>query len=164
MDKKYQSGNGFMTSIWGPNMWFMFHMISFNYSVKPTVDEKNAYFKFFNSIQHILPCGECRKNLKKNLKKLPFTMEVLESRYTLSKWVYDLHEEINDMLGKKSNKSFDDVRDLYELFRAKCGTPKGGIEAGCTDPLNKLRTKCVLTIVPQSEIYPGGSFDFRHCF
>jgi len=44
----------------------------------------------------------------------------MESRDTFSKYVYDLHEHINKMLGKISNLSFEDVRERYEHFRARC--------------------------------------------
>jgi len=38
------------------------------------------------------PCGSCRKNFKKNLKKLPLKNKDLKNRYSFSLWVYYLHE------------------------------------------------------------------------
>ena len=51
-------------------------------------------------------------------------MSHMESRATFSKYVYDLHEVINKMLGKKSNLKYSDVRDRYEHFRARWETDK----------------------------------------
>ena len=35
-------------------------------------------------------------------------------------YVYELHETINKLLNKKSGLSYEDVRDRYEHFRARC--------------------------------------------
>ena len=39
----FYSGDGFLTSVWGPAIWHSLHIISFNYPVKPTNEEKNQY-------------------------------------------------------------------------------------------------------------------------
>ena len=38
--KDYESGDGMLTSVWGPSMWHTLHAISFNYPVKPTNKDK----------------------------------------------------------------------------------------------------------------------------
>ena len=38
--KDYNSGDGMITSIWGPSMWHYLHTISFNYPVNPTIIDK----------------------------------------------------------------------------------------------------------------------------
>ena len=48
----------------------------------------------------------------------------MKNRTNFSKYVYRLHEIINTMLGKKSNLSYCDVRNLYENFRARCASDK----------------------------------------
>ena len=72
------------------------------------------------SLQHILPCRYCRENFKKNIKSVPLNKTTMKNRDTLSKWLYNLHEEINRLLNKKSNLTYDDVRSRYELFRSRC--------------------------------------------
>ena len=47
-------------------------------------------------------------------------MKTMKNRHTLSRWLYDLHEEINKMLCKKSNLSYQDVKARYEMFRSRC--------------------------------------------
>ena len=151
-DSDFNSGDGMMTSVWGPPMWHVLHTISFNYPVLPTEKDKKHYMKFYSSLQNILPCKYCRDNLKNNLIKLPLTKEVFSSRNTLSKWVYDLHELVNKMLGKNSGLSYDQVKNRYEHFRSRClEDPKKfkGIEKGCTEPLYGLKSKCVINIVPK---------------
>ena len=37
----YNSGDGMLTSVWGPAQWHFLHTMSFNYPVEPTIEEKN---------------------------------------------------------------------------------------------------------------------------
>ena len=149
----YESGDGMLTSVWGPPMWHTLHTISFNYPVKPTKEQKENYYNYFKNLRHVLPCRYCRENLKKNYKIVPLRKSVFKSRHTLSRWVYDLHEVINTMLGKKSGLCYEDVRDRYENFRARCLNDKKKnktkIEKGCTDSLYGMKGKCILNIVPK---------------
>ena len=110
----FLNNNGFLTSVWGPPFWFILHIISFNYPVKPTETEKNKYYNFIMSLNNILPCGSCRKNIIKNLKSIKFSKKNMKTRNTFSKAIYDLHEEVNKMLNKKNNLSYDNIRYIYE--------------------------------------------------
>jgi hypothetical protein len=156
-ENDYNSGDGMITSVWGPPMWHVLHTISFNYPVKPTEDQMKYYFNFYSNLENILPCKFCRDNLKNNLKKNPLTKKVMTSRATLSRWVYDLHETINKMLGKKSNLTYEMVRERHEFFRARCienpnkknHKDKQKIESGCVEPLYGVKSKCILNIVPR---------------
>ena len=153
----FKSGDGMLTSVWGPSLWHSLHTMSFNYPVKPSVEEKRNYYKFFLSLKHVLPCKYCRLNYSKNLKAVPLTMKTMKSRDTLSKWLYELHEEINRMLGKKSGLTYEDVKLRYEMFRARCLTKKPAApkktkkESGCVKPLYGTKSKCVISIVPKSK-------------
>jgi hypothetical protein len=160
----FYSGDGFLTTVWGPGIWHTLHTISFNYPVSPSVEEKKQYRNFVISLQNVLPCGACRKNLKTNFKHLPLTMKVMDSRDTFSRYIYNLHELVNKMLKKKSNLTYCDVRERYEHFRSRCVdekpkvfkyseimTQKNRNEKGCTEPLYGKKARCILNIVPQDE-------------
>ena len=148
----YNSSEGMLTTVWGPPMWHTLHIVSFNYPINPTKKQKKEYFNFFKSIQYILPCGKCRENLKNNLKTNAFNMKVFKNRHTLSKWVYDLHETINKMLGKYSGLTYENIRETYEHFRSKCSKKKEiNKEKGCTNALRGKKSKCILKIVPQTK-------------
>ena len=101
----YSSGEGFLTSVWGPPMWHFLHTMSFNYPVNPTDKEKKNYKHFVLSLRTILPCKYCRINLTNNLKANPITNKAMENRDNFSKYMYDLHETVNNFLGKKSEIS-----------------------------------------------------------
>ena len=157
-DSHYNSNDGMLTTVWGPGMWHYLHTMSFNYPVRPTCDEKRHYQSFVLNLQHVLPCGKCRRNLRKTLRTFPLTWARMESRETFSKYVYELHEKVNRMLDKNSGLSYEDVRERYEHFRARCAKPKVcktekrhvASEKGCTEPLYGEKAKCVLKIVPQA--------------
>ena len=165
--KQYNSGDGMLTSVWGPSLWHYLHTMSFNYPVKPTQDDKKHYRDFIISLKNVLPCKYCRENLKNNLKKLPLTNKEMKNRESFSKYIYKLHEHINDMLGKKSGLKYDDVRERYEHFRSRCTLDVDSNEfrkllkkkhkktqkkeKGCVTPLYGKKSKCVIKIVPQEE-------------
>ena len=157
----YLSPDGMLTSVWGPPMWFSLHAISFNYPVNPTKDDQENYYNYFKSLVYILPCKYCRDNLKKNYKQLGFKKsnmsKILKNRETFSRFVYKLHELVNKMLGKKSGLTYNDVRDRYEHFRARCLVENPIVEKGCTDSLYGMKGKCVLNIVPKN----GNSISFK---
>ena len=175
-ENDFNSNDGMLTSVWGPSMWHYLHTMSFNYPVNPTESDKKHYRDFILNLEYVLPCGKCRKNLKKNFKRLPLTMQDMKSRETFSKYVYNLHELINKMLKKKSNLTYEEVRERYEHFRSRCTkslktikskrkclakTAKKHVrfakkisvmeEKGCTEPLYGEKSKCILQIVPQEK-------------
>jgi hypothetical protein len=160
--KHFNSGDGILTSVWGPAMWHYLHSMSFNYPVNPTNQEKKHYKKFILSLQYVLPCKYCRINLKNNFKQYPLQSCHLKTREAFSRYVYNLHEIINKMLNKRSNLTYPDIRERYEHFRSRCAktdSPKiirlkvtqkrGKKEKGCTEPLYGKKSKCIINIVPQ---------------
>jgi hypothetical protein len=152
--KDYESNDGMLTKVWGPSLWHCLHTISFNYPVKPTNNQKKEYMNFILNLKYVLPCGKCRKNLVKNFEKLPLTNDDMKSRETFSKYIYNLHEIINKMLNKKSNLTYNQVRERYEHFRARCIKTKKNKtknEKGCIVPLYGKKSKCVLRIVPDDK-------------
>ena len=162
--RDFSSNDGMLTSIWGPGLWHFMHTMSFNYPMKPRPIDKKKYKAFILNLKYTLPCKYCRINLVKNFKHLPLLDKHMKNRYTFSKYVYDLHEHINTMLNKTSNLSYEDVRERYEHFRARCTEKqvkdklfkyrktiknKTKKENGCVEPLYGIKSKCILKIVPQ---------------
>lgn len=171
--KDFHSGDGMLTTVWGPSMWHFMHTMSFNYPVEPTDDQKRHYMDFILNLRNVLPCKYCRMNLTNNLATRPIKMCHMESRDTFSRFVYDLHETVNRLLGKKSGLSYCDVRERYEHFRSRCTQDapkvfnfkefyrgkKHDKEKGCTEPLYGKKAKCVISIVPQEVKVPTFSVD-----
>ena len=166
--EEYNSGDGMLTSVWGPPMWHFLHTMSFNYPINPTAEDKKHYSNFIYDLRYVLPCKYCRINLTSNLKANPLLDCHLKSRETFSKFIYRLHEIVNKRLGKKSGLSYCDVRERYEHFRSRCtkndAPPKlfnfsKKKEKGCTEPLYGHKAKCVMSIVPQTTNIPSFQID-----
>ena len=160
--KDYMSGDGMLTSVWGPAAWHLLHTISFNYPIHPTEENKKYYKEFVESLKNVLPCKYCRMNLENNLKAHPIKPCHMKNRDTFSRYIYNLHEIINKMLGKTSGLSYCDVRERYEHFRSRCtqndapkifkfNNTRKKKEKGCTEPLYGEKAKCVIQIVPQEK-------------
>lgn len=161
----YESKNGMLTKIWGPPMWHTLHTISFNYPTIPTPADKKRYRDFILQLKYVLPCGKCRTNLKHNFAKLPLHMSHMASRDSFSRYIYALHECVNTMLGKHSGLTYEQVRDRYEAFRANCPstlntstlsnrssqTKKKSKETGCTEPLYRIKSRCIMNIIPDNK-------------
>jgi hypothetical protein len=174
--KDFKSGDGMLTRVWGPPLWHYLHVMSFNYPVKPTANDKKHYREFICNLRNVLPCRYCRQNLRKNLKMLPLTNGDLKNRDKFSRWVYKLHELVNTMLGKKSGLKYCDVRERYEHFRSRCTQDvknavsskelkthlrktKRKKEKGCTEPLYGKKSQCVVKIIPQNKKIPSFQMD-----
>ena len=175
----FASGDGMLTSVWGPSLWHYLHTMSFNYPVKPTRKDKKHYRQFVMNLRNVLPCKYCRMNLRKNLKDVPLRDKDLKNRHAFSLWMYKLHEHINKMLGKKSGLTFEKVRERYEHFRARCTIDidkktnmikikpvrakktrkKKKKEKGCVEPLYGKKSKCVIKIVPKDKKVPTFQMD-----
>jgi hypothetical protein len=164
----YVSGDGMLTSVWGPSLWHFLHSMSFNYPDNPTTDDKKYYKNFLLGLEHILPCKYCRTNLKKNLEKLPLTDKNMKNRESFSRYIFNLHELVNKMLKKKSGLTYCEVRERYEHFRSRCtlDVPESSFsvikmkktrrnkkqkEKGCTEPLYGQKAKCLIRIVPDKK-------------
>ncbi len=140
--KDFTSNDGMLTTVWGPAMWHYLHTMSFNYPVHPTPANKRHYRDFVLNLQNVLPCGKCRENLTKNLKTHPLLDRHLASRDAFSRYLYELHEVVNDMLHKKSGLSYDQVRERYEHFRARCASSRPEqLPAAGASSSNGTRTK-----------------------
>jgi|TARA_Y100000992_G_scaffold302554_2_gene277264 hypothetical protein len=159
--KQYNSGDGMLTGVWGPSLWHFLHTMSFNYPVSPTKHDKLHYKNFILNLQYILPCKYCRINLKKNFKTYPLKQYHFKNRESFSRYIYNLHEIINKMLGKKSALTYSDVRERYEHFRSRCMRKKPKIfnfnktrkvkETGCIESLYGNKSKCIIKIVPDTK-------------
>lgn len=85
--------------VWGPHFWFVLHLVSFNYTDNPSTPDKENYKRFYESIGDILPCPNCRKHYKNYLSQFPIGIH-LDTRMDLIKWVIQVHNFVNQSIGK----------------------------------------------------------------
>lgn len=144
----YNSPNGFQTAVWGPLLWTVMHMISFNYPTNPTTIQKKQYMEFFHSLKNVLPCKACRESFTdfvENDPEVKIRVKHFKSRDTLGRWVFDLHNKVNKKLKKPTYKNFERTRNFYEKFRANCSKDK----TGCHTPMRGQKKRSIVTIIPR---------------
>lgn len=114
--------NGFQSKVWGPCAWLFLHCVSFNYSP----ERKQGYLQFFKNLEHVLPCKSCRINYRKIIKKGPLklTKKVFDSRFSLSFWLFKVHNKISRDLDqfhyRNTIRDFNKLYLKYHKLRANC--------------------------------------------
>jgi hypothetical protein len=106
-------------TIWGPKLWFISHAIAFNYPENPTQADKDNHKQWFELYKFMIMCDVCRKHYAEHLLKNPIDNN-LNSRDDLIKWVWQLHNTVNESLGK-APWTFEQMMDHYtKIFSKKC--------------------------------------------
>jgi hypothetical protein len=151
--------NGLMTRLWGPSGWLFLHCVSFGYPFKidPTnpehIEKQNDYYRFFYYLGKVLPCKYCRNSYMEFFAKNS-PMSKLGTREELTKWLYDVHNLVNDKLGVPTceRPTFEEIKERYESFRAACKpltdkerNDKAG--KGCTAPASGKPKRSVIKVV-----------------
>ena len=118
--------NDMITKIWGPGAWVFLHSISFTYPKNPTKNDKENYKKYFESLSEVLPCFYCRESYKKLITegKTKLDDNVFQNRDSLTKWLYYIHEGVNEKLNVDYNVSYDDVVKRYKSYSTSCAHHK----------------------------------------
>ena len=157
--------NGLMTRLWGPSGWLFLHCVTFGYPFKidPTNPEhlakQNDYYRFFY-LGKVLPCKYCR-NSYDEFFATNSPMRHLGSREELSKWLYNVHNLVNDKLGVPTceRPTYDEIKARYEEFRAACKpltekerNDKAG--KGCIAPASGKPKRSVIKVVEYDQITP----------
>jgi len=151
--------NGMMTKVWGPPGWLFLHCVAFGYpyTINSNKEEhlirKNKTKLFFYIIGYILPCKYCRESYQDYMKQFPVDYH-LDSRKNLTKWLYVIHNKINNKLGvpKCGIPSYEDYVKEYEQFRAKCSKTTdaeriNNMAKGCVVPADGTTKKCFLKVI-----------------
>ena len=111
------------TRFWGPSGWRLLHSITFAYN--PTQDKKHVE-ELFRTLPFVLPCKFCRTSLQTYMETDPLE-PALESRDSLSMWLWRIHNCVNAKLRDQKlpvepDPPFHQVKEFYE----------GLLGSGCT--------------------------------
>lgn len=100
---------------WGGDAWHILHTIGLN--TKVTKHNKTDFIVFINNFKNILPCELCKENyyIKKNTYLID---EESISNKEYQKWMYNIHNMVNDSI-YKNKISFDDHVKLHKPFNCK---------------------------------------------
>lgn len=128
-----QSEYGFQTRLWGVCTWPFLHMISLNFPVRPTAEDRRRYLGFFQSLQWVLPCKSCRESYAKFItargKPTELTLRTVKDRESVARWMYAVHCAVSNRIGKETTVSFEGMCRKFERFRAGvCGKHSCDVE------------------------------------
>ena len=71
-ESEFNSGDGMLTTVWGPSLWHFLHTMSFNYPVNPTAEDKKNYKTSY--VVYVMCTYQILSHeLKNNFKSLPPT-------------------------------------------------------------------------------------------
>lgn len=107
--------------VWGPFFWHTIHIVALGYPQEPNYSDKKAIKEFFESLQHLIPCPICRQHYTSHLAKMPISASI-DSRSDLFRWTIELHNEVNEMLGKRKYTETE-VIQYYTRLGARGKTP-----------------------------------------
>ena len=111
----------FPPSVWGPFFWHTMHIVALGYSKNPTYTDKKCAKEFYESLAFLLPCSICREHYKGYLQEKPIST-FLDSRTDLIKWTIQIHNKVNQMLGKPE-WTLEEVLSYYEKVGARNRSP-----------------------------------------
>lgn len=102
--------------IWGPSGWLFLHTITLAYPINPSYVDKTNYKMFFNSLSSVLPCELCKKHYAQHLQEYPLTDDILSSKHNLTKWLVNIHNNVNKQNGKKEMSYEQFLNKYYKLY------------------------------------------------
>jgi hypothetical protein len=111
----------FPPSVWGPFFWHTIHIVALGYPKNPTYTDKKCAKEFYESLAFLLPCSICREHYKEYLQAKPIS-PFLDSRTDLIKWTIQIHNKVNQMLGKPE-WTLEEVLSYYEKVGARNRSP-----------------------------------------
>lgn len=100
--------------IWGPIFWYTIHIVALGYPPIPSAEQKTAAKQFYESLQYLIPCPICREHYAQHLKDLPVD-SATQSRSDLIHWTWQIHNLVNQSLGKRQitlDEFLDDISRL----------------------------------------------------
>jgi hypothetical protein len=95
--------------------------MTFAFPDLPSESEKEAAIALFESLRHLIPCGECCGHYCSELARDPVRPHV-HSRTSLSRWLVSLHNKVNARLGKPVY-AYDDAAREYLSEDSQCVMP-----------------------------------------
>jgi len=112
------------TTEWGPLLWKMLHWMSLKVGMQKAKilqdDETQSWTQLLKGLGNILPCAQCRIHYKEfyaehiDIKLLKTCGEGEAKQKLISRWLYDLHEKVNQRKSVESGVIFESLSDLYK--------------------------------------------------
>ena len=102
---------------WGNHGWLFLHSVTFAWHVQPTNAQRRTMHRFLHSFAMVLPCPKCSMHFQEYVTRTvpTFRAPALMSRYSLARWAWDAHNDVNVRLQKTYVPSFVEVASQYGM-------------------------------------------------
>ncbi|RIA97812.1 FAD dependent sulfhydryl oxidase Erv1 [Glomus cerebriforme] len=81
----------------GKATWTFLHTMAAYYPEVPSYEQQRNMRTFLSTFSQFYPCWYCAEHLREEMVKIP---PKVESRWSLGKWLCDMHNIVNERLGK----------------------------------------------------------------
>jgi hypothetical protein len=128
---------GLDPTVWGPHYWFFLHTISICYPLRPNSITKKKYYEFIQNFPMFIPIESISTYFSKLLDEYPIT-PYLDTRDSFIRWVWFIHNKINQKLEKPKISLSKFYELYYEQYKPKDVKYK---------EFNKLKNKLIYLFV-----------------
>jgi len=105
-------------TVWGPHMWFFLNTIAITYPLRPNAVTKKKYYDFIQNLPMFIPIEHMSGEFTKLLDEYP-VQPYLDKRETLIRWVWFIHNKINQKLEKPQITLKEFYVNYYEEYKPK---------------------------------------------
>lgn len=105
-------------TVWGPHYWFFLHTISMSYPNWPNAVTKKKYYEFIQNLPLFIPVESMSTEFSKLIDKYP-VMPYLDNRDSFIRWVWFIHNKLNEKLEKPQISLNEFYLKYYEAYKPK---------------------------------------------
>jgi hypothetical protein len=147
-------------NIVGPGIWYSIHVLVENACTTRDPNDFNLAYKYIITIKDNFPCLKCKKHFEdyfkehspEGFKALYSDGKMIENpKYEfLSKWAYNLHNNVNAITESKNSVSYEEVieffRDIEACTESDCNEGDSHSEEEYQDNYEILPPLTTLTV------------------
>lgn len=102
--------------IWGPHYWFFLHTLAMCYPNYPNEVTKKKYYDFIQNLPMFIPIEKIATYFAKLLDEYP-VQPYLDNRESFVRWIWFIHNKINQKLEKPQMSLNDFYVKYYEEYK-----------------------------------------------
>ena len=103
--------------VWGKHYWFFLDTVAMTYPHRPNDGTKKKYYDFIMNLPLFIPIESISSNFEKLLNLYPVS-PYLDSRESLVRWIWFIHNKINEKLEKEKITLNQFYENYYEQYKS----------------------------------------------
>lgn len=111
------------TRLWGPDTWYVIHVIADSAPDTLSSQDKENYRKFYESLSNVLPCPSCEVHYREFLSKDP---PIFDTRVDMLRWTIRAHNHAN----QQTNAPILSEEEAFHRIEQEINAREHGIVRG----------------------------------